>query len=96
MWSRGYPRQRRAVLAALSAVGDTGMSVLALGVALDLPEPQVTEVLDRLVRSGRVGQHEEARSARNVPFRTRYQLTTCRRVTPAPPAQRRIRSMAGS
>ena len=94
MWSAGHPRRRRAVLAALRAVGDTGMSVPALGVALDLPEPQLVQVLDGLVRSGRVGAHEDPPFPRYVPSGTRYLLTTRRHartrhhLVPVPPARR--------
>lgn len=54
MWVRGQSRHRRAILSALAAVGEAGMTLLALGVAVDLPEARVQAALDRLIRSGRV------------------------------------------
>jgi DNA-binding IclR family transcriptional regulator len=54
MWSRGSSRDRRAVLAALEAVGETGMTVLALGIAVDKPENHVQSVLEDLVATGLV------------------------------------------
>ena len=74
MWSLGYSRRRRAVLRALAAVGDPGMSLLALGVALDLSENALETVLDTLLRSGDVDKANP--TAFGVPmFAPRYRLS---------------------
>jgi DNA-binding IclR family transcriptional regulator len=53
-WSSQRSRQRRAVITALNAVGENGMSLLALSVAVDIPEPSVQHILDQLIDSGQV------------------------------------------
>jgi len=50
----GNGRGRKAVLSALAAVGEQGMTLFALGVAVDLPEPDLQALLNRLVLSGHV------------------------------------------
>lgn len=54
IWSPHRSRQRKAVVSALSAVGENGMSVLALSVAVNIPEASLQNILDRLVDSGQV------------------------------------------
>lgn len=54
IWSPHTSRQRKAVVSALSAVGENGMSVLALSVAVNIPEASLQNILDRLVDSGQV------------------------------------------
>jgi hypothetical protein len=75
IWSRGRS-QRKAVVTALSAVGDTGMSLLALGVAVNMPEAHLQSILDHLILSGQVC----SRSASDVSIpgqrSPRYQLVT--------------------
>jgi len=81
MWSLGYVRRRRAVCRALAAVGDPGMSVLALGVALDLSESALEDILDDLMRSGEIdaGRPGDHGSQLRAP---RYRLS--RRVAASP------------
>jgi hypothetical protein len=84
---RGNGRGRRAVLSALASVGEQGMTLVALGVAVDLPEPDLQAVLNRLVLSGhvrRVGDYGVAPAGRG---RALYRLT--RRPALYVPAQRR-------
>lgn len=81
MWSLGYALRRRAVLRALSAVGDPGMSLPALGVALDLSETSLSEVLHGMVRNGEVADARNERRGMTV-CAPRYRLATPRPVTP--------------
>jgi DNA-binding IclR family transcriptional regulator len=75
------------VLSALAAVGDQGMTLFALGVAVDLPEPDLQAMLNRLVLSGHVRCLGDASAARIGPTGARYRLT--RRSLLFVPAQRR-------
>jgi DNA-binding IclR family transcriptional regulator len=59
-WSRSSMRERKAVLSALSAVGETGMTLLALGLAVNIPEAHLHAILERLVRAGQVRRRVEA------------------------------------
>jgi hypothetical protein len=77
-WSRGSSRQRRAVLSALSAVGDTGMSLLALGVAVNLPEGRLHAILDGLIRSGQVRRRGTPSSVIPGPRTANYHLAAAR------------------
>jgi hypothetical protein len=82
----GNGRGRRSVLSALAAVGEQGMTLLALGFAVDLPEPDLQALLNRLVLSGHVrcmGEPIESGAA----DRARYRLA--RRPVYRIPAQRR-------
>ena len=84
---RGNGRGRKAVLSALAAVGDQGMTLFALGVAVDLPEPDLQALLNRLVLSGHVrcvGEFGVAPAGSN---RALYRLS--RRPALYIPAQRR-------
>lgn len=54
IWSRGRSRQRKAVVTALSAVGDNGMSLLALGVAVNISEAHLYSILGDLIHAGQV------------------------------------------
>lgn len=76
MWTHGNSRERRAVLTALAAVGDSGMTLLALGVAVNLPEPALQAVLERLIATGHVRRCGDAAqliaSGRRAPM---YHLT---------------------
>jgi hypothetical protein len=76
MWTRRTARGRRAVLFALAAAGTPGMTLCALGMAADLPEPYLQTLLINLTANGRV---------RRLPGATtsRYQCTS-RRVTTTP------------
>lgn len=80
----GNGRGRRAVLSALAAVGEQGMTLFALGVAVDLPEPDLQAVLNRLVLSGHVRCMGEPSGPSG---RARYRLA--RRPVIQVPAQRR-------
>jgi len=84
---RGNGRGRKAVLSALAAVGDQGMTLFALGVAVDLPEPDLQALLNRLVLSGHVRRLAEAGVAMAGPEFPRYRLS--RRPVMYIPAQRR-------
>jgi hypothetical protein len=52
MWILGNSRERKAVVTALSEVGERGLSVCGLGIAVDIPEAELTSVLDTLVSDG--------------------------------------------
>jgi hypothetical protein len=54
MRMRGFGRERRAVMSALRAVGEQGMSLDALSLAVDLSEPDLQALLHQLVLSGHV------------------------------------------
>jgi hypothetical protein len=77
-WSRGSSRQRKAVLSALSAVGETGMTLLALGFAVNIPEGRLNTVLESLVRSGHVRRRGAAASAIPGPRTALYHLASGR------------------
>jgi len=79
----GNGRGRMAVLSALASVGDQGMTLFALGVAVDLPEPDLQALLNRLVLSG----HVRCEGAGVAASRPRYRLA--RRPVRYVPAQRR-------
>jgi len=87
MLVRGNGRGRKAVLSALAAVGDQGMTLFALGVAVDLPEPDLQALLNRLVLSGHVRRLGEGGVAMVGPAMERYRLS--RRPVTYIPAQRR-------
>lgn len=80
----GNGRGRQAVLTALAAVGEHGMTLFALGVAVDLPEPDLQALLNRLVLSGHVRCVGEPAG---ISSRARYRLA--RRPVLHIPAQRR-------
>lgn len=82
----GNGRGRKAVLSALAAVGDQGMTLFALGVAVDLPEPDLQATLNRLVLSGHVRCLGESAEA-GLSGRARYRLAL--RPVLHIPAQRR-------
>lgn len=82
----GNGRGRKAVLSALAAVGEQGMTLFALGVAVDLPEPDLQALLNRLVLSGHVRCVGESGGA-GATARARYRLA--RRPVLHIPAQRR-------
>jgi hypothetical protein len=76
------------VLSALAAVGEQGMTLFALGVAVDLPEPDLQALLNRLVLSGHVRCVGEAAVPAAISTgRIRYRLS--RRPVLYIPAQRR-------
>jgi hypothetical protein len=77
-WSRGSSRQRKAVLSALSAVGETGMTLLALGLAVNLPEGRLHTILEGLVRSGQVRRRGTPSSAIPGPRTAHYHLASGR------------------
>lgn len=87
MLTRGNGRGRKAVLSALAAVGEHGMTLFALGVAVDLPEQDLQTVLDRLVSSGHVRRTGECGYATLGSASPRYRLA--RRSPFVVPAQRR-------
>jgi DNA-binding IclR family transcriptional regulator len=87
MWALGNSRERRAVLTALSEVGERGMTLCALGVAVDIPEAELKSVLERLVSAGvvrRQGQPWTDTTGLNAPI---YHLA--RRAYPPVPRPRR-------
>jgi hypothetical protein len=84
IWSRGNSRQRKAVLSALSAVGETGMTLLALGLAVNLPEGRLGTILDGLVRSGQV-RRRGAPSSLPGPRTAHYHLASGRHSAPLGP-----------
>lgn len=77
-WFRGSSRQRKAVLSALSAVGETGMTLLALGLAVDIPEGRLGTILEGLVRSGHVRRRGTS-SVISGPRTAHYHLSSGRR-----------------
>lgn len=77
-WSRGNSRQRKAVLSALSAVGETGMTLLALGVAVNIPEGRLHTILEGLVGSGQVRRRGASTSTVPGPRNAHYHLATAR------------------
>lgn len=86
----GNGRGRKAVLTALAAVGEQGMTLFALGVAVDLSEPDLQALLNRLVLSGHVrctGEPAEVGAGFISSGRSRYRLA--RRPVLHIPAQRR-------
>lgn len=87
MRTLGNGRERKAVLSALAAVGDQGITLFALGVAVDLPEPDLQALLNRLVLSGHVRCLADPPVARVGQPTPRYRLT--RRSLLFVPAQRR-------
>jgi hypothetical protein len=95
-WSRGSSRQRRAVLSALAAVGETGMTLLALGLAVNLPEARLNAILDKLLRSGQVRRRGKNPSAILGPRTEHYQLASGRHSSLAgPQPQRAADTQAG-
>lgn len=76
-WS-GSSRQRKAVLLALSAVGETGMTLLALGLAVNLPEGRLHTILEGLVRSGQVRRRGNSSSPVPGPRTAQYHLASGR------------------
>ncbi len=76
IWSRGRSRQRKAVVTALSAVGDNGMSLLALGVAVNIPEAHLQSILDHLIHSGQVRSRPLSEVSIPGQRSPRYQLIT--------------------
>lgn len=99
-WSRGSSRQRKDVLSALSAVGETGMTLLALGLAVNIPEGRLGAILESLVCSGQVRRRGAASSAIPGPRTAHYHLATprhctlpgmqVRRTTTARPGEERV------
>ena len=87
-WSRGSSRQRKAVLSALAAVGETGMTLLALGLAVNLPEGRLYTILESLVLSGRVRRRGTPSSMIPGPRTAHYHLASPRHC-PRPGAQAR-------
>ena len=73
-WPTNGSRHRRAVVSALQAVGETGMSLLALSLALDLPEQDLRRTLDRLIATGRVGSVRRGTRASADLTAVRYRL----------------------
>jgi DNA-binding IclR family transcriptional regulator len=69
----GNGRGRQAVLSTLAAIGDQGMTMFALSVAVDLPEPDLQALLNRLMLSGHVRRLGESGVAA-VPSMRRYGL----------------------
>lgn len=88
-WSRGNSRQRKAVLSALSAVGETGMTLLALGLAVNLPEGRLNIILESLVRSGHVRRRGSSPSAIPGPRTAHYHLASGRHSALSGPRARR-------
>jgi len=70
----GNGRGRQAVLSALATVGDQGMTLFALRAAVDLSEPDLQALLNRLVLSGHVRCTGESSGSGSSP-RARYRLT---------------------
>jgi DNA-binding IclR family transcriptional regulator len=82
MWFRRTAREGRAVLAALSAVGDTGMTALALAVTLNQPETRLHAVLDRLLQAGLIHRCVDSAGVTHL-RRSRYRLCRTAAVSPA-------------
>lgn len=74
IWPSQRSRHRRAVLTALSAVGENGMSLLALSVAVDIPETSVQQILDQLIESGQVQYQRGSPQAVPGHYAPRYHL----------------------
>ena len=89
MLVRGNGRGRKAVLSALAAVGDQGMTLFALGVAVDLPEPDLQALLNRLVLSGHVRRLAEGGGVALLGPTTMARYRLSRRPVTYIPAQRR-------
>jgi hypothetical protein len=88
-WSRGSSRQRKAVLSALSAVGETGMTLLALGLAVNIPEGRLDTILEGLVRSGHVHRRGTS-SVISGPCTALYRLSSGRHSTLSGPQPRHL------
>ncbi len=74
IWMLGRSRQRRAVMSALSAVGENGMSVLALSVAVNISENSLQDILENLIHSGQVCPRSGSEVAIPGQRSPRYQL----------------------
>lgn len=90
LWSRGNSRQRKAVLSALSAVGETGMTLLALGLAANIPEGRLNTILENLIRSGQVRRRGSSPSAIPGPRTAHYHLASGRHSALSGPQARRV------
>jgi hypothetical protein len=73
-WPGREARQRKAVLAALEAAGDLGMSPNALAVTTQLPEQRLAATLRQLVDDGQVDRRQEWHPAGLRITRARYRL----------------------
>jgi hypothetical protein len=67
-------RERKAVLAALQAVGDAGMSPITLALTTQLPEQRLEATLQRLVDTGLVDRRVERHPIGLRITRPRYRL----------------------
>lgn len=67
-------RQKRAVLEALQAVGEAGMSPNALAVTTQLPEQRLQVILQRLIDTGLVDRRIERHPTGYRITRSRYRL----------------------
>jgi len=76
VWPGRSARQRKAVLAALEAVGDVGMSPNTLAVTTQLPEPRLEATLQELVDTGLVDREQDRHPAGLRITRPRYHLAT--------------------
>jgi DNA-binding IclR family transcriptional regulator len=76
VWPARAARQRKAVLAALEAVGDAGMSPNTLAVTTQLPEPRLEATLQELVDTGLVGREQDRHPTGLRITRPRYHLAT--------------------
>lgn len=74
-------RRQRVVIDALEAVGESGMTPLALAVTTELPEAQLQTILNDLTECGVLDRRADRRSANGPAARTRYRLAL-------PPPQR--------
>ena len=75
MWFGREARQQRAVLEALEAVGDAGMSPNALAVTTQLPEHRLQVILQRLIDRGVVDRRIERHPTGYRITRSRYRLS---------------------
>lgn len=88
MWFRRTARDGRAVLAALSTVGDAGMTALALAVTLNQSETRLHVILDRLLRAGLIHRSVDSAGVTHL-RRSRYRL--CRTTSTIPAGAQRHR-----
>lgn len=74
-WGRDA-RQHRAVLDALSTVGESGMTSLALEVITDLSEPRLQAILEELTDAGLVARRLDPQVAVARVRRSSYQIAS--------------------
>ena len=72
-WGRDA-KQHRAVLDALSTVGEAGLTALALAVMTDLPESRLEAILEELTAAGLIARRLDPQVAVARVRRSSYQI----------------------